>query len=548
MATNVFTAPVTTTDVTVTCTATASDAAGNSGSGVLTANVTGVVPGTKVTLSGQATFDFVPFQSDNTGLDYSNIERRPIRGHVVELLSSTGAILASSVTDASGNYSFEVDPNTQVRVRVKALMLKTTGNTWDARVTDNTNSDLLYALQSALTNVGAVDATRNLNAASGWGGSGYTSTRAAAPFAILSPIYDTLQVFEGSTTDRNFPPVNFGWSVNNRAASGNIADGNIGTSSYRGNGQVVILGNENSDTDEYDEHIVVHEWGHYFEDQMSRSDSIGGSHGGSDRLDLRVAMGEGWGNALSGIGTGDPIYKDSLNNQQSQGFAFSVEGNSYTNTGWFNEGSVQSIIYDIFDTADDGADTLSLGIDPIFATFVSTAYTQQPTFTNIFSFIEQVRVNAPGNDAALAALLAAQSITGTDGRGTGETNSGSIPSALPVFKTLTVGGAAVNVCSVNDAGGYNKLGNRAHLLLTPASSGNHTITATRTSGTATDPDFRIYNAGTLVASALSGPGNTETLTRNLVGGTTYAIDFLDDANAAPNGPGKDACFNITVTN
>ena len=28
------------------------------------------------------------------------------------------------------------------------------------------------------------------------------------------------------------------------------------------------------DADEFDDHIIVHEWGHYFEDNFSRSDSV----------------------------------------------------------------------------------------------------------------------------------------------------------------------------------------------------------------------------------------------------------------------------------
>ena len=61
----------------------------------------------------------------------------------------------------------------------------------------------------------------------------------------------------------------------------------------------------NEDSDEYDRHIIIHEWGHYFEDKLSRADSIGGPHGLSDRLDFRVAFGEGWGNAISAIITDD---------------------------------------------------------------------------------------------------------------------------------------------------------------------------------------------------------------------------------------------------
>ena len=45
-------------------------------------------------------------------------------------------------------------------------------------------------------------------------------------------------------------------------------------------------GQQNSDTDEYDRHVVVHEWFHYFEDHFSRSDSMGGVHGFGNIKDL----------------------------------------------------------------------------------------------------------------------------------------------------------------------------------------------------------------------------------------------------------------------
>ena len=41
--------------------------------------------------------------------------------------------------------------------------------------------------------LGANGATRDLHAASGWGGSSYTSARDAAPFAILDTVYDAMQ-------------------------------------------------------------------------------------------------------------------------------------------------------------------------------------------------------------------------------------------------------------------------------------------------------------------------------------------------------------------
>ena len=124
------------------------------------------------------------------------------------------------------------------------------------------------------------------------------------------------------------------------------------------------MGDAGNDTDEYDAHVVSHEFGHYFEDQFSRSDSIGGSHSLNARLDMRVAFGEGWGNALSGVVSGR-VYRDTFGSAQSNSFGFDLESNSFTRPGWFSEGSVQSILYDIMDSANDGADTVSAGIGPV---------------------------------------------------------------------------------------------------------------------------------------------------------------------------------------
>ena len=509
---------------------------------------TGGGTGGSVTISGAVTFDLVPSNTSTSGLNYNATTQEPARGVVVEVLDSGGTILFSDVTDDAGNYSFTVDSGTNVRIRAKAQMLQTSGAQWDVRVIDNTSSDSLYAIQGALSSSGTADSTRNLHAASGWGGSSYTSQRAAAPFAILNPIYDTVQKFAAVDPDIVFPLARFGWSINNRAAAGNPALGEISTSSYVGNGQIFILGDDNSDTDEYDDHVVIHEWGHYYEDQISRADSIGGPHGSADRLDMRVAMGEGWGNALSAIITDDPFYRDSFGNQQSQGFSINVENNSYVNEGWFNEGSVQSIIYDIYDGDDDGADALSLGLGPIHAALNNPDYINNTFFTSIFLFLDQVKSDEPASVSAIDALSAAQDINGTGPTGVGETNNGGIAASLPVYKTVTVNGPAVEVCSLNDAGTFNKLVNRDFLQFTTASSGALTIVMTRTSGsTVSDPDLFIFRNGTPVASGTSAAQGTETVTATLAAGD-YVIDAYDFNNTGQSAqPTSDTCFDFSIT-
>ncbi|MEP3889263.1 MAG: hypothetical protein ABJN69_02280 [Hellea sp.] len=545
-ANDVFTAPRTGLNTTSVCTATAGDAAGNNGTGTLTVTVNQAPASGNVALSGKLSFDLVPFNTSTNGLNYGAIVQTPARGITMEALSSTSAVLATTVTDAAGDYSFSLAPNTNVRVRAKAEMLQTTGAQWNVRVVDNTSSDALYTIVGSLTDIGTLDQTRNLRAGSGWGGSGYTSTRAAAPFAILNPIYTALKKIEAVDADVIFPPAEFNWSVNNRAANGVVANGEIGTSSYVGNGEILILGDDNSDTDEYDDHVVVHEWGHYFEDQLSRSDSVGGPHSGGEKLDPRVAMGEGFGNALSGIITDDPFYRDSSGNQQASGFALNVETNEPA--GWYDESTVQSVLYDLYDSADDGTDTLSLGLGPVYEALISSDYRTQPVFTTIFSFLAELRAQQASNSAEITSLAISRGINSTSANAAGETNSGVVARSLPVYKPVTVNGAAVEICSINDEGLYNKLGNRAYLSFT-AIAGAHTLRMTRSSGAASrDPDFIIYKNGAVAGRAETSPGESENLTLALTAGE-HVVDAYDFFNFGQGGSGTagDACYNFTIT-
>jgi hypothetical protein len=68
---------------------------------------------------------------------------------------------------------------------------------------------------------------------------------------------------------------------------------------------------------------------------------------------------------------------------------------------------------------------------------------------------------------------------------------------------------------------------------------------TRTSGaTARDPDFRIFQAGAVIASGLSATADTEQLVTTLAVGD-YTIEALDDRNLSTANSG-DACYDFTV--
>lgn len=509
-------------------------------------NVTIILHQTPVV--GKVTFDLVPFNTVSNGLDYENTVVSPARGVVVEAIDADGNQLESTATDSNGNYILNVNPGAQMRIRVSAQLLQTEGANWNVRVTDNTNGNALYVTEGELFVSSENGSERIFHLASGWDGTAYSETRAAGPFAILDAIYDTVQKFAAVDTSVDFPPLEIRWSPNNSVASGNEEDGDIGTSFYS-EGTIYILGKEDEDSDEYDRHIIIHEWGHYFEDKLSRADSIGGPHGLADRLDFRVAFGEGWGNAISAIITDDVFYRDSSGSQQSFGWSMNINNNNATNTGWFNEDSVQSIIYDIYDDDSEAQDNLALGLGPIYSVLSDEGYRNQPYFTTIYSFAERLKNQQPQSANDITSLLNNQQIYGTADNGLNETNDGFIPSSLPVYKTASINGAPIQVCSVNDAGSYNKLGNTAFVTFQIASSGSYTFTVTE-SGVATvsDPDLWLFKDGSYVTGSETETVGEEILTTTLTSTGIYQMGIYDWNNFDDTENAGSYCFDVQISN
>lgn len=541
-----FTAPTVTANTVLSFSLTVTDNDGASAADSV--NVT-VTPPVIVNVSGRVTYDRVPAQASATGLNYGAIFQQPARGVTVQAVRGDGSqtVIASTVTDGDGNYSLPVSSNTSLFVRVRAEMVKAGAvPTWNFRVLDNTAGDALYSLTGATFNSGTASQTRNLNAPSGFSTSGVaTGPRSAGPFAVLDSVYQSFQKVLEASPSAEFPALSISWSVNNRPASGSApgtcpGDGNIGTSYYT-NGTICLLGAANDDADEYDDHVIIHEWGHYFEDRFSRSDSVGGEHFDGDRLDLRLAFGEGFGNAWSGIVTDDPVYRDSSGANQSSGFFFSVEGNLVTNPGWYSEASVQSILYDLYDPVGESADSVSLGVTPIFNVLSGPQRTGVP-LTSIFSFLTALKAANPGSAAGINALVNAQSINGTgiDAYGSAETNSAGDADALPVYTALSVNGGPANTCSTDTFGTGNKLGNWRFFRFSVSAAGNHTFTAT---GTGADAVMVLHQAGQIGPERDASFAPTEQFTANLASGD-YVLGVAEFNNL--DGGGGRVCMNVSV--
>lgn len=483
-----------------------------------------------VRLSGAVTYDSVP---NITGaLNYAATVAKPVRGAVVEILNAASNIVASANTDEKGLYSVAVPSNTSLIVRVKAQLSQLgAGPSWDVSVRDNTQANAIYAMETPTFASGtAAVLARDVHAPSGWGGSGYSGMRVAAPFALLDTIYTAQAKVLSVAPNTAFPALRVFWSANNVPASGNPALGQIGTTFF-GNGTggrtIFVLGKENVDSDEYDESVIAHEWGHYYQSAFSRDDSPGGSHAITDRLDRRVAFSEGWGNAWSGIALGRSNYIDSVGPGQAQGSNVDLRAGDGSDPGWFREASVQSILWIL-----NG----QVGFKAIHDTMTGPFKRGLPV-TSIHPFAAAFYLTAPEGASNLSALLTGQKISAfSDPYGVLEMNDGGVQAALPMYQSAAAG-AVKSACVSNQAGAGNKLGSYAYLRLTAPAAGTHTITVLADSS-AVDPDWVVYSGGQIAEA--DGLGQSEAASVNFPAGESILVinDF--------NNTSASTCFKVTI--
>ena len=492
----------------------------------------GGAAGSTATLDGQVSYDFVPNLSG--ALSYKATVSKPVRGAVVDIVDvQSGRVLGSTTTDDNGRYAVTVTLQGQISVRVRAQLARgTPGPSWDVTVRDNTDSDALYAIESPAFAVSGTSASRDLHASSGWGGSRYTGERTAAPFAILDTVYTAMTKVTTVAPDAAFPSLRLFWSPQNAPAQGSISAGQIGTTSFvaSSSGSVIyVLGKENVDTDEYDESVIAHEWGHYYQHAFSRDDSPGGPHDISELVDQRLAFSEGWGNAWSGIALNRQNYTDSMDSAQSTGLNMDLIGNPGGSSGWYREASIQAVLWQL---------NSRWGFAGIHQAMAGGLRTTR-TVTTIHAFAAAYAAVAPAAVSDLSTLLVAQSISGNtnDPWAVSETNRTGLPSGQPLYVPLAAAsGSTATACVTNQNGVDNKVGNFAYVRVTVPVARSYQITVDGPGGS--DPDFDVF-AGARLASSL-GLGTSEVATVGLPAGDVVLA--VNDANHQAS----NTCFNIRV--
>jgi hypothetical protein len=542
-------------------------------------------PGGTVTVSGTLSYEFVPPNLSCAGLNFSAIEVRPIRAATVVLLNGTGGEMARMSSSDIGEYSFAgVPASRSVRIRVLAESKSSSRASWDVEVRDNVDTSPapplignrpMYSIESSLFDSGSNGASRNLTAETGWGGSSYTGARAAAPFAILDTIYTGTQFLLVVDPDLLLPPLDVFWSVNNTAVitgPPNVNTGELGTSFYSDEVVSIFLtGDASSDTDEFDDHIVGHEWAHFLDDTIFRTDSPGGPHGLGDSLDSRLAWSEGWPSAFAAMFLNDPAYCETGAPGTNAGFEINAEAGFFGGQGWFDEVGMTRLVYDLWDTDSEGTDTGSIGFAPIYEVMTGGMRTS-PAWANIFTFATELKelVDANGDALIDSQLGDEQTVQGAllDIWGTNETNDGGalVPEdVLPIYVDMVADGTSTNICSNSQFDPFlvkegNKLSEYRYIRLDVPVTDEYNILIASTTPTPptadtddidqSDPDMDLYLNGNLIEEYRSGRENIEEATTPTLLAGTYVADLRDytfEVASRSVGYPSAVCFDVSFS-
>lgn len=567
-----------------------------------------------VSVAGRLTYERPTFTT-SCRLDFAAAEQRPVRLATVWLLDESNTVLAETQSDLDGNYVFDtINAFTQVRVRVRAELVQTGGaQTWEVYVRDNTSNTTapfanrpLYEVQWSTFNTGNTNITdADFTAETGWTGSSYDDQRRfAAPLSILDSLLDGILLVTAADPVVDLGRLDAFWSINNTYSLterfDDPDDGRIVTAYYtpfpdgftrspslflRGDAvgrfpQSII------NTDEFDEQVILHEWGHYFEDQLSRSDSRGGYHEIPGNVDALVAFGEGWGYGIGAIAANDPVGCDTKA-PVAVGSRLDIENFNALSSeqGFFNEMSVATLLWDLFDTTNDGADDDSIGFIPIYDA-MTEFQTNTEAFTTLFSFATGLRqFTDPAKLAFVDAQLRRENVdtNALDIWASGQTTAPvtwddgkPVRDLLPLYTEIIPGGATRNLCvnidqRVNDQ--HNNPGLWRYLYFSTDGTRDLTLTVVANpqppptgdppAGPGdpdvrdrSDPDVWLWRNGTLVSAGRSGAADREIFNMGQLPQDTYAIEFhdwryLDDGIVDPGGARSSdypdrVCFDFTL--
>ena len=341
---------------------------------------------TPVTISGTATYQYYE-PNKNFGLTKDTSINpngdpftKPIRRAEVRVFNSKGIVVQCSETDATGAISLSIEKPTVAETFSLEVNSRSNNSSVIGSILDKVDSKKFYSLKTSF--VVAADATSvSLSALV----APATGTLEGGAFHILDEILLVNEFLRNNSTDTNCslcqnftvaPKVTVFWAKGFNPSSyfgetSPLSFYDVSASIDTAPG-LYILGGSNgdvdmSDTDHFDDSVIIHEYGHFLENTYWKSDSPGGYHDGNMIIDPRLAFSEGFSNFLPSAVTGSSTYIDTigspdgsadvgvvLNLEDETGLNNNVRDKIITKSpigeGIYREVSVSRALYDYIDS------------------------------------------------------------------------------------------------------------------------------------------------------------------------------------------------------
>ncbi len=231
------------------------------------------------TVIGKVTYEDKKY--DQTGFT-GTLTYQPIRYAQIEVVNSaTCIVMATGVSDKAGDYHISFAPPASSSVYVRVI--SSTARLDKPPIEVRNMSDALYSVASRdyppFPNVmDIVDIAIPATNAAGGGA-----------FNIMD-VYTSSGEFVQSLAGKVPKLITAFWEVGENNGTYYCHDCSLGD-------EVSVKSETGGDTDEYDDDVLWHEYGHFIANHFSKDNSPGGEHYiDSNDLDLRLAWSEGWGN------------------------------------------------------------------------------------------------------------------------------------------------------------------------------------------------------------------------------------------------------------
>ncbi len=503
-----------------------------------------------LTLSGNARYEDRLY--DSNGFTGTLLEK-PIRNVVVEVVAIDGLkTLGTSATDENGDYHLTVD-NSGNSAGVYLKVYSKTGTAENAKIEikDNVlNKEVLWFISSGIDDSGGdpLSITQDVTAT--------VSSRIGGAFNILDVIMDASRVVQNvdpcpsSQYPGCVPPlITVYWEPG--STKGSFYDDSVDA--------ISLLGDDSAggDTDEYDDSVIVHEYGHFIVSKFLRDDSLGGDHSLTESdQDIRLSWSEGWATFFAIAVLNREDYVDTV----PEGIFISVNLEDYTVPGFqtfssfikytTSEIAVSGLLWDLYDPVDlVENDSVDLSFSDIFK--ISASFpTQKPTTMETF-WTQFVQDRSTGDQTAFQTLLQERQIKLFADAAEGSEPAISSGTTYTLYRDPTVSLDPVDdvdVFTFNVVSGESytvetlNLTNGTDTFLTIKNASGLTIA---TNDNANGGNFSSCSVNTCPKNNLSNLASLVTFTAT--GTETYKAEVRHSENAPPSA-GLLGTYEITVSN